>query len=70
MAKAYEIICPECGQRFLIATGALLNRRPSEDQIVKVRNADEPDFCPNCNHRISVNDPDFHDHVVSTMMID
>ena len=70
MAHVYEIICPKCGHSFQIMKGATELELRSGEQLPKSRDENEPDYCPECNHRISVNDPDFSDHVKLSMLID
>ena len=70
MAHVYEVICPNCGQPFRIMKGVTVMELRSGASIPKSRDEDEPDYCPVCHHRMSVNDPDFRDHVRTFMMVD
>ena len=70
MAQVYEVICPRCGQAFRIMKGVTVEELRSVANIPKSREDNEPDFCPKCNHRMSVNDPGFNDHVTMMMMVD
>ena len=38
--------------------------------LPKSREEDEPDCCPKCHFRMSVDDPDFSKYVKNFMMID
>jgi hypothetical protein len=42
----------------------------SGETLPKSREEDEPDFCPECHFRVSVDDPDFSKYVKNFMMID
>ena len=66
----YDVICPKCGQAFQIAKGATMLELRSGKILPKSREESEPDFCPECHCRVSVNDPDFSKYVKSIMMID
>ena len=50
--------------------GVTVEELRSVANIPKSREDNEPDFCPKCNHRMSVNDPGFNDHVTMMMMVD
>ena len=50
--------------------GVTVEEMRSGEQVPKSRDEDEPDYCPKCHHKMSVNDPDFNDHVNLIMMVD
>jgi len=50
--------------------GAFVHELVEGKQLPKSRDEDEPDYCPKCGHQMSVNDPDFHDHVKQMMLAD
>ena len=70
MAHVYNVICPNCGQPFQIMKGVTELELRSGEQLPKSRDENEPEYCPKCNNRISVNDPDFREHVKTIMMVD
>ena len=70
MAHVYNVICPKCGQHFQIVKGAFIRELVDGKELPKSRDEDEDDYCPKCRHRMSVNDSDFHDHVVQMTLAD
>ncbi|MBP5720585.1 MAG: hypothetical protein J6W82_05925 [Bacteroidales bacterium] len=50
--------------------GAFVQELVEGKKLTKSRDEDEPDYCPKCGHRMSVDDPDFHDHVKQIMLVD
>ena len=70
MACVYDVICPKCGHPFQIVKGAFVMELVSGKKLPKSRDEDEPDYCPKCKCRISVNDSDFRNHVKQVMMAD
>ena len=70
MAHVYNVICPQCGQSFQIVKGPFVRELVKGKQLPKSRDDDEPDYCPKCGHKMSVSDPDFHDHVKQMMLAD
>ena len=70
MAHVYEVICPNCGNTFQITKGVTVSELKSGEQLPKSRDAGEPDCCPNCHYRLSVNDAEFNSHVTMTMLVD
>ena len=70
MAHVYEVICPNCGQPFQVMKGVTELELRSGEQLPKSRDENEPDYCPNCHQRMSVNDPDFRKYVNTIIMVD
>ena len=67
---AYDVICPKCGHAFQIRKGGTVMELASGKKVPKSREEDEPNYCPKCHHRMSVNDEDFSSHVRMMCMID
>lgn len=42
----------------------------SQKPLPKSRDEEEPDYCPKCNHKMSVLDPGFNDNVEKFALID
>ena len=70
MAYVYNVICPKCGQTFQIVKGAFVRELVEGKKLPKSRDDEEPDYCPKCNYRMYVNDPDFREHVTESMLTD
>ena len=68
--KVYNVICPKCGEAFQIVKGATILEHRSGEKLSDSRKESEPEYCPRCNFRMSVNDSEFHKYVKDLMMID
>ncbi len=69
MAQIYNIICPKCGKKFEVMKGILMSECEKGD-IPAERKEETPFKCPHCRHQMSVQDPNFNDHVESVIKAD
>lgn len=70
MAKAYNVVCPQCGLEFQILKGTWLAEYKTGKKLPPNRDENVTDYCPGCNRRFSVKDKDFRKYVKEYMFID
>ena len=68
--KVYNVICPRCGYDFQVKKGVTVQECSSGKRPPKSRDEEEPDYCPKCDYRVSVEDDDFPKHVRTIMFVD
>ena len=69
MAKLYKIKCPECGCVFRITKGVLMSWDFSKPIPKELLN-ETPFNCPECNHKMSVQDEGFNGNVLEVIYAD
>ncbi len=69
MARQYMIKCPKCGKVFKVLKGVLTSwdfTKNTPEELLE----ETPFHCPNCSHKMSVQDEDFRDNVREVLCVD